>query len=115
MFRRILLSTVVMLAACGAGPKPAASEPVTLTPSLVVLGPRVANLEVRIFPQQPLGQARLTLSSSGVEVLPQPQVDLALAPPPPPPRVEHSPYPLPLVILKVFRLQAASAGIHTVA
>ena len=113
MLRRILLSTVIVLAACGGELKPAAPEPVSLTPSLVVTGPRVANLEVRIFPQRPLGQARLTLSAPGIEILPKSQVDFVLTPPPPPPRVEHSPYPLPLVILQVFRLQAAAAGSHT--
>lgn len=113
MLRRILLSAVVVLAACGGDPKPTAPELVSLTPSLVVSGPRVANLEVRIFPQRPLGQARLTLSAPGIEILPQSQVDFTLTPPPPPPRVEHSPYPLPLVILQVFRLQAGAAGPHT--
>lgn len=113
MFRRALLSAVAVLAACAAAPKPMAPEPVTLTPVLVVVGPRVANLDVRIFPQRPLGQAQLTLSAPGVEILPQSHVDFALTPPPAPPPVEHSPYPLPQVILKVFRLEAPAAGPHT--
>ena len=112
--RFAVLPALVLLAACSSAPEAAPPEAVTLTPVLVVAGPRVANLEVRLAPRQDLGQAQLTVAAAGVDIKPQASVEFALRPPASPPPVHGTPYPLPPVIIKVFRLEATGPGPHDV-
>ena len=107
-----VLPAIVLLAACSSAPKAAPPAAVTLTPVLVVSGPRIANLEVRIASEHDLGQAQLSVSAPGVVIQPQAPVEFALQPPASPPPVHDTPYPLPPVILKVFRLEATGPGPH---
>lgn len=110
--RIAVIPTILLLAACSSAPQAAPPDAVTLTPVLVVSGPRVADLEVRIFSPRALGQAQLSVTAPGVAVKPQAPVEFALEPPASPTPVQGPPYPLPPVIIKVFRLEAAAPGSH---
>lgn len=112
MYRVVWIIVAFALAGCAASSGAAPQDTVSLTPVLVPVSPRVANLEVHIAPRQSMGPARLMVSAAGVTVSPQATVDFALEPLPTPPPVSHAPYPLPPVVIKVFRLVAAAEGIH---
>ena len=112
--RIAVIPAILLLVACSTAPQAAPPDAVTLTPVLVVSGPRVADLEVRIFSPRAQGQAALAIAAPGATIKPQAQVAFALEPPLPPSPVKGPPYPLPPVIIKVFRLEAAAPGPHTI-